>query len=227
MVTKLPISFTLKTIGTTSLVAGLFFFSFTFQTSFNMKDNVRTLIYHKVENYDKWKMTFDGAKGFRMAAGELNYETGTLLNDPGVAYVINEWPTQEAFQTFVSNPELANTMKQAGVLESPHLIVFIENEKSRPVGGKIKTLIFHPIENFEKWKSTFSAAKDFRAAQGELSYEIGTFQSDPNTVYILNEWNSVADFQAFLARPELSEAMKNAGVLSPPTVLIFDKKAGS
>jgi quinol monooxygenase YgiN len=229
MTTQFSISNNLKALLAVPLVTVVFFFSFTSpsqkQTVFEMKNSVKTLIYHKVADFTTWKATFDGAKPLRTTAGELNYEIGTLRHDPSIVYVLSEWTSVEAFQAFMAKPELAEAMKKAGVLEPPHTAVFLEKEKTATIGKKVNTLIFHPVESFENWKTTFASAKDFRTAAGELSYEIGTFHNAPNIVYVLNEWTSVEAFQAFMAKPELAEAMKKAGVMEPPKMFIFDKKA--
>jgi heme-degrading monooxygenase HmoA len=39
---------------------------------------------------------------------------------------------------------------------------------------------------------------------------------------MINEWKSTEDFQAFMKRPELAEAMRNAGVMEEPHTIILD-----
>lgn len=119
---KLQISLKAIFIGLCLIVAALF--SFTTKSSVNMKTNVKTLIYHKVENFEKWRMTFESAANLRNASGELSYEIGTLHHDPSIAYVINEWSSVQEFHAFLAKPELAEAMKKAGVLEPPTVIVF-------------------------------------------------------------------------------------------------------
>ena len=90
---------------------------------------IKTLMYHKVADFGKWKEAFDGFIDTRKAAGELSYSVGTLHNEPNTAYVINEWNSIEAVQAFLSNPDLKAAMGAAGVLEPPHTIILSEIEK--------------------------------------------------------------------------------------------------
>lgn len=46
---------------------------------------IKTLMYHKVEDFAKWKEAFDGFSEFRKSAGEQSYSVGTLLNEPNTA----------------------------------------------------------------------------------------------------------------------------------------------
>jgi len=90
---------------------------------------IKTLMYHKIEDFGKWKKAFDGFSNFRKSSGELSYSVGTLQDEPNTAYVINEWESMTAFQAFVGSKELANVMKSAGVLEAPHSLIFNELDK--------------------------------------------------------------------------------------------------
>ena len=89
---------------------------------------IKTLIDHKLEVFDKWKIAFDKFKPIRKKAGEINYSVGTIHGQPDTAYVINAWKTIEAFEAFVGSTELADAMKSAGVLELPHTLIMEEME---------------------------------------------------------------------------------------------------
>jgi quinol monooxygenase YgiN len=90
---------------------------------------IKTLMYHKVENFAKWKEAFDSFASIRKAAGERSYFVGTMHNEPNTAYVVNEWDSMEAYQAFMENPALAEAMKSAGVAEKPHVLIFNEVDK--------------------------------------------------------------------------------------------------
>ncbi len=87
----------------------------------------------------------------------------------------------------------------------------------------IKTVMYHKVEDFSKWKEAFDNFSDVRKSAGELSYSVGTAYDEPNTAYVINEWNSIEEFMAFFDSPKLSEAMKSAGVLEPPHTLILQE----
>ncbi len=84
---------------------------------------VKTVMYHKVADYAKWKAAFDGVLRVRRDAGELSFEVGTMHDDPSTVYVINEWDSAETFQKFVASSDLQNAMKVAGVMEAPHIMI--------------------------------------------------------------------------------------------------------
>ena len=90
---------------------------------------IKTLMYHKVEDFATWKKAFDSFFEIRKSAGELSFSVGTMHNEPNIAYVVNEWDSIEAYQAFMGNPALADAMKSAGVLEQPHTLIFNEMDK--------------------------------------------------------------------------------------------------
>ena len=86
----------------------------------------------------------------------------------------------------------------------------------------IKTLMNHKVKDFATWKKAFDDFAQVRRSAGELSYSVGRSLEEPNNVYVINEWKSTEDFQAFMKRPELAEAMRNAGVMEEPHTIILD-----
>ncbi|MFN8355850.1 MAG: antibiotic biosynthesis monooxygenase [Spirosomataceae bacterium] len=87
-----------------------------------MSNSVKTMVYHKVADFTKWKAVFDSISEVRKAAGELNAEVGTLHDDPDTVYVLNEWTSLEAARAFYNSPDLAAGMQAAGVIEAPHFL---------------------------------------------------------------------------------------------------------
>lgn len=90
---------------------------------------IKTLMYHKVEDFGKWKEAFDNFSDFRKSSGEKSYSVGTLQGEPNTAYVINEWESMQNFQQFVESDDLGNAMKSAGVLEKPNTVILSEVER--------------------------------------------------------------------------------------------------
>jgi quinol monooxygenase YgiN len=84
-------------------------------------------------------------------------------------------------------------------------------------------LIQHKVKDFAEWKKVFDSAAGLRSSSGELSTQIFRDASDPNSLTILNKWNSVENAQKFAHSPELKEAMEKAGVMGPPNVSFLDE----
>ena len=84
-------------------------------------------------------------------------------------------------------------------------------------------LIQHKVKDFAEWKKVFDSVAGLRAANGELSAQIFRDASDPNSLTVMNKWNSLENAQKFAHSPELKAAMEKAGVAGPPTVYFLNE----
>ena len=87
----------------------------------------------------------------------------------------------------------------------------------------VKTLMYHKVQDFEKWKAAFDGFIEVRKKSGEIDFSAGTLQNEPNTAYVINTWGSIEQLEAFLGADDLKEAMGAAGVLEAPTIIILNE----
>lgn len=87
----------------------------------------------------------------------------------------------------------------------------------------VKTVMYHKVQDFDKWKAAFDAFIEVRKKGGEIDFSVGTLQSEPNTACVINTWESLEKFEAFFGAEELKAAMGAAGVLEAPTVIILNE----
>lgn len=72
-------------------------------------------------------------------------------------------------------------------------------------------------------KEAFDGFSDFRKSSGELSFLVGSLLDEPNTAYVINTWESVDNFHAFVQSKELEDGMKSAaGLVSPHTLILHE-----
>lgn len=88
-------------------------------------------MYHKVQDFEKWKAAFDAFIEVRKNAGEIDFSVGTLQNQPNTAYVINTWESIDEFEAFFGADDLKEAMGAAGVLEAPTTIILNEIGKGQ------------------------------------------------------------------------------------------------
>lgn len=83
--------------------------------------------------------------------------------------------------------------------------------------------IRNKVKDYTAWKATFDAFIETRRAGGEKSYQIYHPDDDPNNLLLLFEWDSLANARAFMANPELKEAMGEAGVIEAPEAYFLEE----
>ncbi len=184
----------------------------------------KSLVYHKVKDYGIWKKAFDDFFAKREKSGELSYEVGILEDDPNTVYVFNTWKSQDHYKQFKDDEKLIQKMDEAGVLEPPKFLLLNKLEGTKMVDKKITGIIYHEVEDYDKWKRVFDDFERTRKEFKEVSYEVGTINGDSRMIYVMNQWNSLQDYKTFVNDEKLKEAMNHAGVIGQPIFLVFNPK---
>ncbi|MEZ5043141.1 MAG: hypothetical protein R2828_24810 [Saprospiraceae bacterium] len=79
-------------------------------------------------------------------------------------------------------------------------------------------ILSHTVADYNTWKPIYDADAARRADAGFKELICG--QDAPNSVYIVYETDTPEIIQQMFADPNLVELMKEAGVTSPPKVVI-------
>ena len=79
-------------------------------------------------------------------------------------------------------------------------------------------LVQFKVKDFAEWKNVFDSGADLRANNGELSNQIYRDASDPTSLTVINNWDSLENAQKFAQSPDLKAAMDRAGVTGPPSI---------
>ena len=80
------------------------------------------ILSHDVEDFSKWKPLYDADSERRTAAGLKELSVGTKSGDPNKVYVIWEGDAGTV-DKMMQDPELAEKMKEAGVVSEPEVII--------------------------------------------------------------------------------------------------------
>lgn len=80
---------------------------------------VTVILTHEVTNYSDWKKIFDEGESFRQQAGVKTLGVYNSVDNLNLVTVITEFPSKEAVQGFLSNPDLKADMEKAGVVGAP------------------------------------------------------------------------------------------------------------
>ena len=87
-------------------------------------------------------------------------------------------------------------------------------------------LIIQSVQDYESWKRVFDKATGIRKEAGEQSYQVLTYEADPNKVVHFSKWESIAKAKAFFESPKLVALRKQAGVEAPEFIYLHLLEAG-
>jgi len=86
-------------------------------------------------------------------------------------------------------------------------------------------LVHHNCEDFIKWKEAFNNHSSMRAQHGSKGGKVFRSTNNPNELFVLLEWDSLANAQKFAQSDNIKEAMKNAGVVGMPAIYFVEEAA--
>jgi len=88
-------------------------------------------------------------------------------------------------------------------------------------------LIIHEVAAYSAWKKVFDAAAEIRRNAGERSYQVLSYQNDPNRIVHFSMWTSIDDARSFFESPQLVKIRAEAGVKSPEFIYLEQLEAGT
>lgn len=87
------------------------------------------LVRHKVADYDKWKIGFDGDAPNREAAGSKGGFVFRNADVPGEVVILLEWNDLDKAREFGQSARLRETMRAVGVIDQPDLYYIEETDR--------------------------------------------------------------------------------------------------
>jgi quinol monooxygenase YgiN len=83
-------------------------------------------------------------------------------------------------------------------------------------------IVKHRVADFDAWKKVFESMTGMRKEHGWTHHTVLRDANDPNLVTVINRMRDLSGAKGYAARPELREAMKNAGVQGPPEITFLE-----
>lgn len=75
----------------------------------------------KVEDYGKWKASFDEFDPVRRKYGCLSSKVFQEQGDPGDVVVITSWGSQDQARKYSQSPELKDALQKDGIVGTPSM----------------------------------------------------------------------------------------------------------
>ena len=85
----------------------------------------------------------------------------------------------------------------------------------------IKVIVSFQVEEFDTFKSRFDTGGNARTEAGVTAEAFKNIDA-PNNVWVISTAPSKEVFTAFFSAPAAQERMRNAGVISPPTITFLE-----
>lgn len=177
------------------------------------------VVTHAVESYDTWKRAFDAHAGTRREAGIVATHVNRHAEDPNLLSVYIAGTDAGKLAAFVASPDVAATMRNAGVKGPPQIAAITPVEdltvKDRSLAGVI---VRHEVSDYAAWKRSFDGHADARARAGIIGHAVNRAEKNPNVVVVYLQAESLESLRAFASSPDVKQVMKGAGVIGAPDI---------
>ena len=80
----------------------------------------------------------------------------------------------------------------------------------------------HKVADYTTWKKGYDSDSTRRQSNGMTEIAVGRKSDDPSMAYIIMDVKDVAAMQKMFSDPQLQEAMKAAGVMGAPEMVIIE-----
>jgi quinol monooxygenase YgiN len=85
---------------------------------------------------------------------------------------------------------------------------------------EVLAVFAHPVKDYAAWRKVFDASAPMQKAMGIIGVEVFQDPNDPNKVIVIDRYPDMATMERYLGNAHIKEAMAQAGVTAPPTVLV-------
>jgi hypothetical protein len=179
-------------------------------------------ITHKVADYAKWKLAYDGHDSVRAAHGLHNYVIARGLEDSNLVMVALKMDDVTKAKEMGASKEMMDRMKKAGVKGSASLdyTETVMNDTTA-IQQTVRLMIKHKVKDWVAWKKAFDDHKQARMDAGLTDRVVGHTVGDDHRVTLVFAVADVDKAKAFIKSKDLKDKMNEAGVDGAPTFFFY------
>jgi len=172
-------------------------------------------ILHECKDYPVWRKAYDADAPRRTAAGLTQVHVLREQANPNLVGLLFEVGDVDRAKALTTSPELAATMKAAGIVGTPR-VRFRQGTYGRIAAANYATMTVK-VRDFNTAMDAYSVDAADRKAASLTDLAVLQLQDDPDNILLLWAVGDVARATSFFQSPALAAHMANkAGVVGAP-----------
>lgn len=180
-------------------------------------------IIHKVADFGKWMVVYEGDDAARTAAGLHNYVVARGLLDSNMVLVALRADDVAKAKAFTQNPALKGKMKSGGVIGAPDInFTLVTWQDTVNVGGIPRMMSMFTVKDVAVWRKAFDEGAAIRSENGIMVRNMGHDVDNPNNIRIVSALADTAKAMAWYASAESKKRIKDAGIIGDPKRFAFN-----
>jgi hypothetical protein len=175
------------------------------------------LVMHKVADYAKWKMAYDGDDSNRLANGLHSYVIGRGVDDSNMVFIAMKSDDLTKAKGFASSPTVKAAMKKGGVMGMPKLMfVTTTFQDTAKIDSRLRSMVSISFKNWDTWQRSFDSTKEIRTNNGLADRVVAKVPNDSTKAVLVMAVLDTAKAFAYWKSDQLKEIRKAGGIMGMP-----------
>jgi hypothetical protein len=186
-------------------------------TSQNME-----VVTHKVADFAKWSVAYDGHDSARLASGLHSYVIGRGLEDSNMVMVALKVDDTSKAKAFAKDPGLKAAMKKGGIIGAPMISLVTETwQDTAKIETTLRSRASYMIKDWDAWLKGFEDGKQERIDNGIVDRVVGHDLDDNKKVFVVTAITDSAKAFAYYKSDALKNRMAAGGVIGKPDRFLY------
>jgi hypothetical protein len=180
------------------------------------------IVTHKVANFQKWIVAYEGHDSARLANGVHSYVVGRGMMDSNMVMIALKADDLARAKAFTNSPGLKTVMQKAGVTGAPS-ISFITNtwQDTAQIGSAPRSMTTFTVKDWDNWQKNFNEGKQERIDNGIVDRVISHDADDNKKVRLVTALTDTAKAFAYYKSDALKKRREAGGVVGDPKRFLF------
>jgi hypothetical protein len=180
------------------------------------------VVTHKVKDFAKWKMAYDGHDSARLASGIHSYVIGRGVPDSNMVLVATKIDDQQKAKAFGSSASLKKAMQQGGVVGAPtvRMMTMVFQDTSN-VSTDLRVRSSFTVKDWDKWQKAFDSARALNEDNGLKVRAYGHETADNHKVAVVAAVTDTAKARAFFNSDLLKQRRAASGAVGQPQRMYY------
>ncbi len=172
------------------------------------------IVWHKVADFAKWKMSYDQHDSMRLASGIHNYVIGRSVDDSNTVLVATKTDDVAKAKAFAKDRSLKAAMQKGGVKGAPTIsFTTVVYQDMATNMSDLRSMTMFKVKDWDAWKKAFESTRQMRTDNGLTDRAYGYDADDNHKVTLVVAINDTAKANAFWKSDLIKQKRAESGVV--------------
>ncbi|MHA4809551.1 hypothetical protein ACX0G9_15670 [Flavitalea flava] len=180
------------------------------------------VITHKVANFEKWLVAYEGHDSARLASGIHSYVIGRGLEDTNMVMIATKIDDLVKAKAFSKDPSLKKAMQKGGVISAPMVSLTTATwQDTVTLATKLRSRTVFMVKDWDAWQKAFQEGKQERMDNGILDRIISHDADDNKKVALVTALTDTTKAFAYYKSDALKKRRAASGAIGEPVRFLF------